>query len=262
MVLNDAFVFEVLRVESPELGGPLTRGRMLTPKPMPRMMIGRALTADLHLDHPSVSREHAWLTQHGGALWLEVVAAKSSTFVDGKRVGPGEEVVLTPGARVQVGAVLLGLHVQAETIPFRDAVKVEEPSALLEVLIDGPARVIRVAGHLLTLTPRASLLVAALAARPGEPVATWDLVDALNGARGLPQLATEVRKAVQQLLARGLLEASQLREAMVRGAPESQRNELASLPPEGLAAALIVARRGHGYWLSLPADLVSVREAK
>jgi len=261
-VLNEAFIFEVLRVEAPEPSGALTRGRMLALNPLPRMMIGRALTAGLHLDHPSVSREHAWLTQHGGALWLEVATSKSSTFVDGQRVNPGEEVVLAPGARVQLGAVLLGLHVQAETIPFRDAVTTDEPASLLEVTVDGPARVIRFGGQLVTLTPRASLFIATLATRPGEPIARWDLVDALEGARGLPQLATEVRKAVQQLITHGRLDAELLRAAMVRGAPESQRGELLKVGSEGLAAALIVARRGHGYWLSLPSDLVRVRDAK
>jgi pSer/pThr/pTyr-binding forkhead associated (FHA) protein len=267
MVTLDGFSFEVLRVETPEAESPLSRGMMLTlpalssdaPVQSERILVGRAATAGLQLDHRSVSREHAWLTHHGGALWLHVASTKSATYVDEVRIHPGEEVPLKPGARVQFGAVLLGLRAQSETIPFRDVVTTDTPSALLEVTLDGPARVIRLGGTLLTLTPRAALFFAALAERPGEPVARWDLVDALDGAKGLPQLATEVRKAIQQRLRHATHDAETLRAAMLRGAPESQHNSIAAMAPEALATALIVARRGHGYCLSLSRDAVKIR---
>lgn len=52
--------------------------------------IGRAIDADLRLEHASVSREHAELEWRDGAWRLRDVGSKNGTFLDGGRVGDAQ----------------------------------------------------------------------------------------------------------------------------------------------------------------------------
>jgi len=61
--------------------------------------VGRATSAAVYIDHPSVSRAHARLTQDGEGLVLRDLGSRNGTSVNNERVGPA-------GARVLLGDAL------------------------------------------------------------------------------------------------------------------------------------------------------------
>ena len=73
----------------------------------------RLLAVDLESieDLPTVSRHHACLTLKGGKFFIEQLAARNLTYVDGKAIHPGRQHPLAPGARIQVGNVTLMFYV-------------------------------------------------------------------------------------------------------------------------------------------------------
>lgn len=73
----------------------------------------RLLAVDLESieDLPTVSRHHAALTLKGGKFFIEPLAARNPTYLDGKALRPGRQNPLAPGARIQVGNVALTFYV-------------------------------------------------------------------------------------------------------------------------------------------------------
>jgi diguanylate cyclase (GGDEF)-like protein len=69
---------------------------------------GRSRQADLHLEHPTVSRRHARFrleTVDGEPLlWVEDLGSRNGTFVNGSRV---DTAYVAPGDRVHLGDVVL-----------------------------------------------------------------------------------------------------------------------------------------------------------
>ena len=70
--------------------------------------IGRGVSADVHLDHPTVSRRHALVVRRGDALVLLDDRSMNGTWLNGERIG---EAVLSDGDRIQLGAVELSFRV-------------------------------------------------------------------------------------------------------------------------------------------------------
>lgn len=70
------------------------------------VVVGRATTADLRLDVPSVSSRHALFRPGGpGGAWLvSDTVSTNGTFLDGKRLPMGREVEVGPGASLVFGA--------------------------------------------------------------------------------------------------------------------------------------------------------------
>lgn len=67
--------------------------------------VGRAVTADLVLDDPSISKSHAAF-QHEGVLWyVKDARSRNGTYVDGRRLGAGERVEIASGAQITFGGV-------------------------------------------------------------------------------------------------------------------------------------------------------------
>ena len=66
--------------------------------------LGRSLSADVHLDEPSVSRRHALVVQRGDDIVVLDDRSMNGTWVNGERV---REAVLTDGDVVELGAVRL-----------------------------------------------------------------------------------------------------------------------------------------------------------
>lgn len=57
--------------------------------PGDRCVIGRADSADLHLDERTVSRRHAAVSFRDGQIWLEDLGSRRGTYLDGDRItGP------------------------------------------------------------------------------------------------------------------------------------------------------------------------------
>jgi hypothetical protein len=83
-------------------------GQVIT-VPLPRkgaMAIGRAQNADIQIDHPSVSREHATL-HVGPPLVIEDNGSHNGTRVRGARLAANVRVPITAGDVVKVGSTLL-----------------------------------------------------------------------------------------------------------------------------------------------------------
>ncbi len=67
-----------------------------------RRVVGRARTADISVDSPSVSRRHALLSV-GEKVTVRDLGSRNQTFVDDQRVD--EEVDVTPGSVMRFGAL-------------------------------------------------------------------------------------------------------------------------------------------------------------
>ena len=63
--------------------------------------IGRDPNNELHLDDPEVSRHHARVILHNGAVWVQDAGSRNGIFVNGNRVSGHKQI--SPGARIQIG---------------------------------------------------------------------------------------------------------------------------------------------------------------
>jgi pSer/pThr/pTyr-binding forkhead associated (FHA) protein len=82
-----------VRVEAP-LVGAVTR-------------LGRGVSADVHLDHPTVSRRHALVVRREETLVLLDDRSMNGTWLNGERIS---EAVLSDGDLIQLGAVELSFR--------------------------------------------------------------------------------------------------------------------------------------------------------
>lgn len=69
-----------------------------------RHLVGRSSLARLRLNEPSVSAEHAMISWNGHAWQVQDLGSKNGTTVDGRRLVPGERVVLQRGAVLTFGS--------------------------------------------------------------------------------------------------------------------------------------------------------------
>ncbi len=78
-----------------------------------RLLVGRAPACGLRLDHRTVSGEHARLSWTGGHWEIRDLGSRNGTFVDGRRLQPGDLVEVKQGARLGFG-VEEGTHELAD----------------------------------------------------------------------------------------------------------------------------------------------------
>jgi len=80
----------------------------LIPLKQGAVVVGRISTADLRINHPSVSRQHAQLTRRGDEFLVEDLGSQNGTYVNRRRVhGP---TPVSPGDEITVGTALLKLR--------------------------------------------------------------------------------------------------------------------------------------------------------
>ncbi|MEO1083940.1 MAG: FHA domain-containing protein [Acidobacteriota bacterium] len=75
-------------------------------------LIGRAATAEIRIDSPEVSRQHAQITLRDGRMMLRDLGSRNRTFVNGEPLGK-EAVAVMPGQRLRFGALEVALGVSA-----------------------------------------------------------------------------------------------------------------------------------------------------
>ena len=63
--------------------------------------IGRDPNNELHLDDAEVSRHHARVILHNGAVWVQDAGSRNGIFVNGTRVSGHKQIA--PGAQIQIG---------------------------------------------------------------------------------------------------------------------------------------------------------------
>jgi FHA domain-containing protein len=78
-----------------ERSDPHTRAVLLS-----RHLVGRSSLAHLRLNEPNISAEHAMLSWNGRQWELHDLGSRNGTTLDGRRLSPGERVVVTRGALI------------------------------------------------------------------------------------------------------------------------------------------------------------------
>jgi hypothetical protein len=80
----------------------------LIPVKQGEVIIGRISTADLRLNHPSVSRSHARLTRRGDEFTLEDLGSQNGTYVNRRKIRG--RTFVSGGDEITVGTALLKLR--------------------------------------------------------------------------------------------------------------------------------------------------------
>jgi hypothetical protein len=68
-----------------------------------RHLVGRSPTCQLRLTTPSVSGVHAELSWNGSSWHVQDLGSRNGTFVNGRKLGPGEQATLAGGAKLTFG---------------------------------------------------------------------------------------------------------------------------------------------------------------
>lgn len=71
------------------------------------LVLGRDPACDLVINEGTLSARHLVLTQTASGWAVEDAGSSNGTHVDGRRLDPGEQVLLCDGARVQAGQAVL-----------------------------------------------------------------------------------------------------------------------------------------------------------
>jgi len=99
----------------------ITGESLFVSQPLPaagELVIGRATDADVRVDHPSVSREHAVL-RVGTPITLEDLGSANGTRLRGRPLVPREPIEIQPGEVVDLGSVLLVVQPRPRAQPTR-----------------------------------------------------------------------------------------------------------------------------------------------
>ena len=86
----------------------------LVPVKQGLLIIGRASTSDLRLQHPSISRRHAQLTRREDRLFLTDLGSQNGTFVNRERLS--SEIEIHSGDELALGNALLRVRGPAVTV--------------------------------------------------------------------------------------------------------------------------------------------------
>lgn len=73
------------------------------------VVIGRESPADIVIHHPTLSRRHAKLTV-GDHVTVEDLGSRNGTVVGGRKLGPGQVVLVSAGSTIELGDALLVLR--------------------------------------------------------------------------------------------------------------------------------------------------------
>ena len=119
------------------------------PRPVPSScLVGRSRRCDLRLPDPNVSSEHARLTWTHAGWTLQDLGSRNGTYVDGRRLRPGDREVLSAGAKLGFGQV--ETCVLASTEPpgalaqrHSDGQVIHEEGGWIQLAEDPPVSVIR-----------------------------------------------------------------------------------------------------------------------
>jgi ABC-type multidrug transport system ATPase subunit/ABC-type multidrug transport system permease subunit len=73
-------------------------------RPKAAWLIGRGSDCDLVVPEAAVSTRHCRLVQQGAGFVIEDLGSKNGTYVNGKKIAPGEQVRVVHGAKITLGA--------------------------------------------------------------------------------------------------------------------------------------------------------------
>lgn len=225
-----------------------------------RIVIGRAVHANVRLDDETVSFEHVAIDARSEPLTLTNLSARGVTRWERVTLSAQQAVTLPlTRCHVQVGGILLAIEPQVPTLEYELDLMRPVGDALLQVVAVGENTLFRVEGQALRIAPAPGRLLRLLARRPCALVPTDVLVRELGleeAPQRLNQVATYARQAFREAIDRALIGRERLVERVVAsGALETDEPT-----DRALLGALIQNRRGRGYQLNLPSgDVTSVR---
>lgn len=120
------------------------------------LTLGRSADCGFRIDHPSISRAHAVLTQHDGHWHLQDAGSKNGSYVDEVRVDAAE---LADGAWFRLGDVFCELRVLSEQAADQAEVRLVEKRATSRFLVEAIERQTSLSG-LLAQTVQATVELA------------------------------------------------------------------------------------------------------
>lgn len=91
--------------------GPGSTDRILL-EPNSELTIGRGERAEILIDHPTISREHALFINRGPVPRLKDLGSRNGTRLNGKQLQSKEEVPLEDGARIEIGPATIVAHLE------------------------------------------------------------------------------------------------------------------------------------------------------
>jgi S-DNA-T family DNA segregation ATPase FtsK/SpoIIIE len=97
------------------------------------LRIGRDPACDIPIGDPGVSREHARVFLHNGAVWAQDAGSRNGVFVNGTRLARPKSI--GPGDRISVGDHVLLVVLEEAAAPRADDAAPDGPTAL----VPGPA---------------------------------------------------------------------------------------------------------------------------
>jgi len=150
------------------------------PLPGRVVVLGRSIDADVPLPHRSVSRRHALVEYGTSGYLISDLGSSNGTFVDERRLEPGERVEVRLGQTFRVGQISMMLS----------------PDEVLE-------------GETAAAAPAHAALAAAVASRPAPPPASRPRLEspkppAANGQRKRARPAVAKRSAQRQAKANAM----------------------------------------------------------
>lgn len=120
------------------------------------LRVGRAMDNGFHVDHPSISRAHAVLTQQAGGWHIEDLGSKNGSFVDEARVDHAE---LGERAWFRLGDVFFELSTLSDQAADQAEVRLVEKRANSRFLVEAMERQTSLSG-ILAQTVRATVELA------------------------------------------------------------------------------------------------------
>ena len=224
--------------------------------------IGRRTDCDVVVADPTVSRVHARVWCEAGTWWIENLASANGLFVEGAAVEAGARARLPDRCdALQLGGALFAVAHVAPTAPVIQPLAhgpVAAPQdAVFRLVRDGDSCDVRLNGRFVPMKPLTALVFWVLASRAPAVVHEWDLHDEVGRPFHLAQAVSDLRRALRRLVDEGWLDAATVRAWVREVGAGSVLEGLDEADVSALSRRWVLARRGHGYVLLMPAGTVS-----
>lgn len=101
------------------------------------VLIGRASSSDLQLPHQDVSSLHCRIELTGGVYYLEDANSSNGTFLQGRRLSPGERAPLREGDKITVAGYHITFHKRLSSMSHKGVEDALDSTALLHQHVVG-----------------------------------------------------------------------------------------------------------------------------
>lgn len=140
-------------------------------------VIGRDPSADIQLDSPFVSRQHAEISFQGGYWFIQDLFSKNGVYKNATRIQPGEQIHLFHQDRVRIGTVSAFEFHDPEATVHESELRIASAGLWLDELNQD----VFIRGCRLTppLSPQQFTLLAALVRKDGDVMTNEAIADVL-----------------------------------------------------------------------------------